>query len=153
MSYWSSNVSWRMQSEDEQQFKEGQNLCCFLCDLLYSQLVDPGAEEGKLHRGGMCLTLISDEERQDVQFQLCSTENTTWELSWLFLSADCMRCHDRLSERTLRKLKWETKPGIFGYLSNFAWLCCALWESVCNKIFMSVILHEQKEILTICFVY
>lgn len=82
MSHWNSNVSWRMQSKDKQQYKERQIPCwCLLCGLLYSQLVKRGAKEGKLHGGGMCLTLISDEERQDVQFQLCSTENTTCKLS------------------------------------------------------------------------
>lgn len=80
--YWSSHVSWRTQSKDKQQCKERQNLCwCLLCDLLYSQLVTRGAEEGKLQGDGMCLTSISDEERQDVQFQLCSAENTTCKLS------------------------------------------------------------------------
>lgn len=122
---WSRNVSWRTQSKDKQQCKERQNPCrCLLWDLLYSQLVKPGAEEGKLQEDGMCLTLISDEERQDVQlFQLCSTENTTCKLSWLFLSADCMRCHDRVSESALRELKWKTKSGIFG-LSE--WFCMAV---------------------------
>lgn len=80
--YWSSHVIWRTQSKDKQQCKERQNLCwCLLCDLLYSQLVTRGAEEGKLQGDGMCLTSISDEERQDVQFQLCSAENTTCKLS------------------------------------------------------------------------
>lgn len=117
----SRNVSWRKQSKDKQQCKERQNPCwCLLWDLLYSQLVKPGAEEGKLQEDGMCLTLISDEERQDVQlFQLCSTENTTCKLSWLFLSADCMRCHDRVSESALRE--FNGKPNL-GYLGIWVFL-------------------------------
>lgn len=60
-------------AKPRQQYTVRQNLCwCLWCRLLYTQLVKPGAEEGKLQGGGMCLTLISDEERQDVQSQLCS---------------------------------------------------------------------------------